>query len=157
MPSSPPLTQFNSLAPDVFCNESKVSNCTDGFCECTYTLEIPLGSLVELIVLDEGWYSVPFGFPFYMVRDIIDYVGVTFNASHLFHLHGYSFRVVAMERVASSVTVDQIRAMNENGLIRRNLLDAPIKDTVAIPDGGYTIIRFLATNPGRSVRLFYYL
>jgi FtsP/CotA-like multicopper oxidase with cupredoxin domain len=62
-----------------------------------------------------------------------------------------------MERVASSVTVDQIRSMDDNGLIRRNLLDAPIKDTVAIPDGGYTIIRFTATNPGRNVRLFHYL
>lgn len=47
--------------------------------------------------------------------------------------------------------------LDGNGLIRRNLVDAPIKDTVAIPDGGYTIIRFTATNPGRNVRLFHYL
>ena len=73
---------------------------------------------------------------------------MTFDATHPFHLHGSFFRVVAMERIASNVTVDQVRAMDENGLIRRNLIDAPIKDTVAIPDGGYTIIRFLATNPG---------
>ncbi|KAI9555735.1 hypothetical protein GHT06_018250 [Daphnia sinensis] len=126
-PPSPPLSQFNSLLPDVFCNETTVSNCTEGFCECTYTLDIALGSLVELVVIDEG---------------------ATFDATHPFHLHGSSFRVVAMERVASNVTVDQIRAMDENGQIRRNLVDAPIKDTVAVPDGGYTIIRFMATNPG---------
>lgn len=53
-----------------------------------------------------------------------------------------------MERVASNVSVDQIRDMDENGQIRRNLIDAPVKDTVAVPDGGYTIIRFVATNPG---------
>lgn len=76
---------------------------------------------------------------------------MTFDATHPFHLHGYSFRVVAMERIGSNVTVDQIRSMDENGLIRRNLVDAPIKDTVAIPDGGYTAIRFLATNPGISL------
>ncbi|EFX65935.1 hypothetical protein DAPPUDRAFT_65109, partial [Daphnia pulex] len=96
-------------------------------CACAYTLQIPLGSLVEVILIDEG---------------------MTFDATHPFHLHGYSFRVVAMERIGSNVTVDQIRAMDDNGLIRRNLVDAPIKDTVAIPDGGYTAIRFLATNPG---------
>jgi hypothetical protein len=47
--------------------------------------------------------------------------------------------------------------MDENGLIRRNLVDAPKKDTVPIPDGGYTITRFMATNPGRNVLLFHYL
>ena len=47
---------------------------------------------------------------------------MTFDATHPFHLHGSSFRVVAMERIASYVTVDQIRAMDENGLIRRNLV-----------------------------------
>lgn len=56
-----------------------------------------------------------------------------------------------MERVASNVTVDQIKEMDMNGLIKRNLIDAPIKDTVAVPDGGYTIVRFVATNPGNSL------
>lgn len=55
-----------------------------------------------------------------------------------------------MERVASIVTVDQIKTMDQDGLITRNLIDAPIKDTVAVPDGGYTIIRFVAKNPGMN-------
>lgn len=65
-----------------------------------------------------------------------------------------------MERVASNVSVDQIRDMDENGQIRRNLIDAPIKDTVAVPDGGYTIIRFVATNPGsleQSITISFFL
>lgn len=53
-----------------------------------------------------------------------------------------------MKRVGSQVSVNEIRALDENGLIQRNLIDAPIKDTVAVPDGGYTVIRFMATNPG---------
>lgn len=53
-----------------------------------------------------------------------------------------------MERVANNVTADQIQAMDQNGFIKRNLVDAPIKDTVAVPDGGYTIVRFIASNPG---------
>ncbi|EFX81872.1 hypothetical protein DAPPUDRAFT_49503, partial [Daphnia pulex] len=127
MPSSPPLSQHHALSVNSLCNQSTVANCKEKECACAYTLQVPLGSLVEVILIDEG---------------------MTFDATHPFHLHGYSFRVVAMERIGSNVTVDQIRAMDENGLIRRNLVDAPIKDTVAIPDGGYTAIRFLATNPG---------
>lgn len=77
-----------------------------------------------------------------------DTEGVTFDATHPFHIHGTDFRVVAMERIASNVTVDHIKALDANGLIQRNLIDAPIKDTVAVPDGGYTIVRFVANNPG---------
>lgn len=53
-----------------------------------------------------------------------------------------------MERVDTQVSMDQIKMMDKNGFLRRNLVDAPIKDTVAVPDGGYTIIRFMAINPG---------
>ena len=38
--------------------------------------------------------------------------------------------------------------MDKKGEIKRNLLNPPIKDTVIVPDGGFTIIRFLANNPG---------
>lgn len=73
---------------------------------------------------------------------------MTFDATHPFHIHGSAFHVVAMERIASNVTVEQIQVMDESGHIRRNLVDAPVKDTVAVPDGGYTIVRFIASNPG---------
>ena len=38
--------------------------------------------------------------------------------------------------------------MDRRGDIRRNLESPPVKDTVGVPDGGFTIIRFLADNPG---------
>lgn len=38
--------------------------------------------------------------------------------------------------------------MESNGLIKRNLNRPPIKDTVDVPAGGYTVLRFLADNPG---------
>ena len=44
----------------------------------------------------------------------------------------------------------QVKAMNEAGLIKRNLVDPPMKDTVHIPDGGFTLIRFRA-KPGAWV------
>lgn len=74
--------------------------------------------------------------------------GVSFDINHPLHLHGYHFRVVAMERVAKSITVDEVKTKDANGQIYRNLIDAPLKDTVTVPDGGYTIVRFHATSPG---------
>ena len=38
--------------------------------------------------------------------------------------------------------------MDQNGQLKRNFINPPIKDTVQIPSGGYTIFRFLAENPG---------
>ena len=40
--------------------------------------------------------------------------------------------------------------MDEAGLLERNLDHPPTKDSVTVPDGGYTIIRFIASNPGES-------
>jgi hypothetical protein len=53
-----------------------------------------------------------------------------------------------MEHITSIVTTELIKSMDANGLIQRNLIDAPIKDTVAVPSRGYTVVRFLANNPG---------
>ena len=38
--------------------------------------------------------------------------------------------------------------MDERGEIKRNLVNPPLKDTVMVPDGGFTVLRFLADNPG---------
>jgi L-ascorbate oxidase len=42
---------------------------------------------------------------------------------------------------------DIINLDNENKL-KRNLENPPFKDTIQIPSGGYTIIKFHANNPG---------
>lgn len=88
---------------------------------------MPLNAVVELVFIDEGF---------------------AYDANHPLHLHGYSFRVVAMERMGRNVTVEEVKNRDAKGLIKRNLLNPPLKDTVTVPDGGYTIVRFLATNPG---------
>ncbi|GAB6032797.1 hypothetical protein CHUAL_011999 [Chamberlinius hualienensis] len=50
---------------------------------------------------------------------------------HTFHLHGHSFQV-----------------LDEQGKVERKLNGTVTKDTVMIPFGGYTILRFIADNPG---------
>lgn len=53
-----------------------------------------------------------------------------------------------MEKVGKNVTIEKVQRLDKEGLIRRNLDHAPLKDTVTVPDGGYTIVRFYADNPG---------
>ena len=53
------------------------------WCECIFVLEVELGEVVELVLIDEG---------------------VPYDVSHPFHIHGYNFFVVAMERNVSDPT-----------------------------------------------------
>lgn len=44
--------------------------------------------------------------------------------------------------------METVKELNKAGNITRNLKDPPLKDTVIVPDAGFTLIRFLADNPG---------
>lgn len=131
MPSFPLMMNTDLIDDSQFCNASSLAakgvDCQSQFCECPHVLQVPLNATVEMILIDEGF---------------------TFDANHPFHLHGHAYRVVAMERLASEISMSTVKEMDEAGLIQRRLKGAPIKDTVTIPDGGYTIIRFVADNPG---------
>nr|BBC20923.1 laccase-like multicopper oxidase 1 [Nannophya pygmaea] len=134
----PLLTQRHLLEVEAdhspFCNESSLAvdgkNCSSlDFCHCTHVLSVPLGAVVELILVDEG---------------------VAYDANHPFHLHGHAFRVLGMGRVGKSVSVETIKALDKLGHLHRNTANSKpaLKDTVTVPDGGYTVVRFHATNPG---------
>lgn len=57
-----------------------------------------------------------------------------------------------MDKLGPHVLTDQIKELDKMGRIYRNLNNSPpIKDTVTVPDGGYTIIRFHADNPGKNM------
>lgn len=85
MPPMPLLIGRNAIDDSLFCNETVLQqrniNCVKEFCECTHVVQIPLNSTVELIFIDEGH---------------------KYDANHPFHLHGYGFRVVGMERLQST-------------------------------------------------------
>ncbi|XP_045762877.1 laccase-4-like [Maniola jurtina] len=126
MPSSPLL--INRPSPEGFCNSSSIAaDCKHGYCECPHVLSVRKNAVVEVIIVDEG---------------------VTFDANHPFHLHGHNFRVVGMRRLSNMTTIEEVKAFDDAGLLKRNLKNAPLKDTVTVPDGGYTVIRFKADNPG---------
>ncbi|XP_071494140.1 uncharacterized protein [Diadema antillarum] len=129
---APPLTQSADIPAEDLCEASDVLNmaerCTEEYCECTHVITVQLGQTVELILIDEG---------------------VTFDASHPFHMHGYSFHVVGQDRLnGTGISIEEVIELDKAGLIVRNLDRPPIKDTVIVPDGGYTIVQFVADNPG---------
>ncbi|GFS09752.1 laccase 1, partial [Elysia marginata] len=126
-----PTTWEDAVRPgfDQFCNIDTLApkNCKEEWCACTHHYKVKRGHLVELIIVDEGILS---------------------HAYHPMHLHGHKFSVVAMGRIGEQTTVDEVKALDLAGGITRRIPQAPIKDTVIVPDGGYTVIRFKADNPG---------
>lgn len=136
MPSTPAMLA-KGLLESTFCNETSLAvqgvNCKETFCECTHVLQIPLNSVVEMILIDEG---------------------VTYDANHMFHLHGHYFHVIGMDRLGKNVTLQEVKELDKLGRLKRKLVDSLQKDTVTVPDGGYTIVRFFADNPGSKLKEF---
>lgn len=72
---------------------------------------------------------------------LINHTGNTYpNVSHPFHVHGYLLQVL---EIGFGDTYETGNPVYQN-LTR----DAPLKDTIMIPRGGYGKLRFRATNPG---------
>ncbi|XP_077975451.1 uncharacterized protein LOC120332721 [Styela clava] len=132
-PKHPMLTQYEQIDSTQNCdpeaarwNQSRSEFCQDDFCMCTYVIDVKVGNLVELVIYDEGR---------------------TFDAGHPMHLHGQHFAVMAMKKIGAFISTEEIKELHNNGSIEYNF-DGIMKDTVIIPDGGYTVVRFLADNPG---------
>lgn len=124
---APLLSQMDEIPPEMFCNSSSVGNrCESEWCECVHKITAKQDDLVEIVFIS------PNGNGF----------------THPVHLHGFSYRVVGMDRSDKVMSAELFREMDTRGEIDRKRSRAPFKDTVAIPNGGYTIIRFVADNPG---------
>jgi L-ascorbate oxidase len=51
-------------------------------------------------------------------------------------------------KINNTVKMSDIKALDNRGLLKRNFDRPPIKDTINVPTGGYSVIRFIADNPG---------
>ncbi|XP_045202845.2 uncharacterized protein LOC123556306 [Mercenaria mercenaria] len=129
LPHSPPLYQHEELDENIYCNYETLGsrNCSREFCECVHRLKVDLGDVVEFIIIGES---------------------VNIQANHPMHIHGYRFFVVGMDIVGETTSMEEIKQLDNEGRLARNLVDPVAKDTVTVPDGGYTIVRFQANNPG---------
>lgn len=63
-------------------------------------------------------------------------------------MHGSGFAVVGIGKLNKSIKVSEVIDLDKRGQLLRNLDNPPVKDTVTVPVGGYTIFRFVADNPG---------
>ncbi|KAJ4431319.1 hypothetical protein ANN_19916, partial [Periplaneta americana] len=123
LPESPPLTQWKDIPADAYCplgsNGSAV--CNKDLCSCFHLLKIRLGAVVEFTILDESEKG---------------------GISHPLHLHGFAFNVMDIGLTDDAKNVAAIYKSKQ-------LSGAPVlKDTVAIPSDGYTVLRIVADNPG---------
>lgn len=74
------------------------------------------------------------------------------NLSHPFHLHGYAFNVIGIgrspDRNVKKINLKHALDLDRQGLLHRQFNLPPGKDTIAVPNNGYVVLRFRADNPG---------
>jgi hypothetical protein len=130
-PSAPLLSQYYDNDPNTFCNGDKRPVNCDINCKCTHKIDIPLNAVVEIVLIDEVQQP---------------------NISHPFHLHGYAFHVIGMgrspDKTIKKINLKHALDLNRRGLLNRNFQSHPLKDNVAVPNNGYVVLRFKASNPG---------
>ncbi|XP_063975905.1 uncharacterized protein LOC135161864 isoform X2 [Diachasmimorpha longicaudata] len=128
---SPFLTQIQDIPRRTICNgTNKPRECRPGKpCFCSHVVDIPLGSVVDIIMADMG----PNGLP------------------HPFHVHGYGCHVMAQGLLKDVPLTERnkFQALTLHQNRYRNIPTQPVvKDTLPTPSGGYSICRFIADNPG---------
>lgn len=87
------------------------------------------------------------------IRKLICHRFVTGGLDDLvYHLHGYSFYVVSARQFGRSMSLQEVKQLDERKqLFMRNLDCAPIKDTIVVPKFGAVALRFKADNPGKNL------
>ncbi|KAJ4445529.1 hypothetical protein ANN_12209 [Periplaneta americana] len=129
-PNAPLLTQREDIKSSLICpaNHDGTSRCpqgSGGFCECTHLIRIPLGAVTQFVLVDRGFGGI----------------------NHPFHLHGYSFNVIAMGNFENGQNKTDIIEDISRGKLK--ISQSPIlKDTIAVPAQGYAVLRIYTDNPG---------
>ncbi|CAE1312426.1 unnamed protein product [Acanthosepion pharaonis] len=147
-PSVNPLYQPNEV--DTLCDKKDCG--VDKICFCTYSVNVKKDDTVQMVFLNMGGGK---------------------GYHHPIHMHGHSYAVVKMgypvfnettgETIADTSDVDcrgdpKKNYCNDAAWTNSNwggdnipgikLKNAPLKDTIIVPSGGYAVIRFKADNPG---------
>lgn len=170
-PPAPLLSQYDEINPEQFCNgDNRPANCGAN-CMCTHKIDIPVNAIVEIVLVDEGRRFYLFASPFCReltsqcfhfsperttkttwIINVISPVQQP-NLSHPFHLHGYGYSVIGIGRSPDTnvkkINLKHALDLDRRGLLHRQYNLPPTKDTIAVPNNGYVVLRFRADNPGK--------
>lgn len=119
---------------------------------CTHKVDIPLNAIVEVVLVDEG--KLPGLLEYSDAKASFGFLSVQQpNLSHPFHLHGYAYNVIGIGRSPDSnvkkINLKHALDLDRRGLLHRQYNLPPLKDTIAVPNNGYVVMRFRADNPGK--------
>lgn len=74
-------------------------------------------------------------------------------------MHGTAFHVIGMGRSPDSnikkINLKHALDWDRKGLLHRQFGKPPLKDTIAVPNNGYVVLRFRADNPGIYISLMF--
>ncbi|XP_063967636.1 uncharacterized protein LOC129279112 [Lytechinus pictus] len=128
-PEVPLLSHWQDVKPSSWCNEDSLrksgKNCMYVACDCIHRIDIKENQVVELVFIN--------------ILDVL---------AHQMHLHGYTTEIIGMAKMYKYFTIEDFKRLDAEGKIKRNLKNAPRKDSFMVPQGGYLILRFRANNPG---------
>ncbi|XP_071839467.1 uncharacterized protein [Apostichopus japonicus] len=131
-PSMPLLRNHSSINASQFCyykdvTQEMIDKCSSEYCSCIHVIKTNINEIIEFVLINEEG-------------------GMTSN--HAMHLHGYSFRVVAMGNLDDFIDKNVLRKTNEAGQLRKNTRTGPLKDTTDVAVGRYSIVQIKTDNPG---------
>ena len=81
------------------------------------------------------------------VQIVLQDTSIVTPENHPIHLHGYDFYIIAQGFGNYNPRADPSKF---------NLVDPPLRNTVAVPVNGWAVIRFVADNPGKKTILHYH-
>ena len=82
------------------------------------------------------------------VQIVLQDTNIVTSENHPIHLHGYDFYIVGEGFGNFNPKKDASKF---------NLVDPPLRNTVAVPVNGWAVIRFVADNPGNYKNLLTYV
>ncbi|CAH4037261.1 L-ascorbate oxidase-like [Pieris brassicae] len=118
-PNAPLLMKPRDVFKDIACS---VETHKHKDVQCLQILRANQNEQLELILVNEGVHS---------------------NDSYTFHMHGLPMYVVATWQSPAGLPLskEEFEKLDRGGLIERNLQNPPMKDTVTVPNKGFTIVR----------------